>query len=440
LSVATDIVRTTSGVPRVYVETSHALPLVSMAVSIRSGAASDPVGQEGLTRILVRMLRRGCRGFSAFEVEERIDALGAEFAADVSTSVITLHADVITRSLDQLVDLLARMIAEPSFDEVELGRLLREAQSEVVEVRDNDRALGTRHFRRLVFAGHPYGRRLSGTVASLQRITRADVVAHYARHFRRGNISIAFAGDISEARAHEIGQRLVAGLPEGEAEVDPLPPPPPLPGRRLVFVDKPERTQTQILIGALGSHPRDSDHIALHVGTTIFGGTFTSRLMKAIRSERGWSYGASARLPYDRERDAFSMWTFPAAKDAAACIALELELLGTWLEQGISARELAFAKRYLMRSHAFDIDTPQKRVHQKLDIELFDLPPDYHTHYLDHVKAVTLEQANDAARRRISADNLVFSVVGTHAEIGEAVAAAVPGLSNVEVVAYDADE
>jgi len=432
-------VAATSTVPRVYVETSHALPLVSIAVSIRSGAASDPIGKEGLTRILVRMLRRGCRGFSAFEIEERIDAIGAEFAGDVSTSVITLHADVISRSLDHLVDLLGRMMAEPTFDEVELGRLLREAQSEVIEVRDNDRALGTRHFRRLVFAGHPYGRRLSGTLASLQSITRADIVAHYGRHFRRDNIAIAFAGDITEARAHEIGKRLVAGLPQGIAAADPLPSPAVSPGRRLVFVDKPERTQTQILIGAVGSHPRDPDHIALHVATTIFGGTFTSRMMRAIRSERGWSYGASARLPYDRERDAFSMWTFPAAKDAAACIALELDLLSTWLDKGISARELAFVKRYLMRSHAFDIDTPQKRVHQKLDIELFDLPDDYHTGYLAHVKSVTVEQANDAARRRISAANLVFSVVGTHAEIGEAVAAAVPGLTNIEVVAYDAD-
>jgi hypothetical protein len=130
--------------------------------------------------------------------------------------------------------------------------------------------------------------------------------------------------------------------------------------RRLVFVDKPERTQTQILLGEVGSHPRDADHISLHVATTIFGGTFTSRMMKAIRSERGWSYGAYARLPYDKERDAFSMWTFPAAKDAAACITLELELLNAWRDKGISARELAFAKRYLVRSHAFDIYTPQR--------------------------------------------------------------------------------
>jgi len=425
--------------PKIYVEQSEALPLVSIAVAIRSGAASDPIGKEGLTRAMVRMLRRGCRGLSSHEIEEKIDALGAEFSADVSPSVITLHADVISRSLEPLVDLVAKMIAEPTFDEVELGRLLRETEGEIIELYDNDRALATRHFRRLVFGDHPYGRRLGGTIPSVRRLKRQDVTDHYRRHFVQSNFSIAFAGDVSEARAANLSKRLVAGLTDGQPTEDTIRPPESARGRRLCFVDKPERTQTQILVGELGSHPKDPDHIALHVATTIFGGTFTSRMMRAIRSERGWSYGAYARLPYDRERDAFSMWTFPAAKDAAACIALELELMKAWQEKGILPRELAFAKRYLVRSHAFDVDTPQKRVHQRLDIDLFDLPADYHAKYVEHVQAVTLDEANDAVRRRISNENLVVSLVGTHAEIGEAVANAVPGLSKVEVVAYDAE-
>jgi zinc protease len=425
--------------PKIYIEENPALPLISIAVAIRSGASTDPPGKEGLTRVMMRMLRRGCRGMTSHEIEERIDALGAELSADVSTSVLTLHVDVISRSLDIMVDLLATIMAEPTFDEIELGRLLRETQGEIVEARDNDRSLATRHFRRMVFDGHPYGRRLGGSIPSVSTITVSEVRAHYQRHFVRGNLAIAFAGDLTEARALELAERLVTRLPPGAPRGEGVPAPATQSGRRLVFVDKPERTQTQILIGGLGSHPRDPDHIALHVATTIFGGTFTSRMMRAIRSERGWSYGAYARLPYDLERDAFSMWTFPAAKDAAACIALELELLSAWLGQGISERELAFARRYLVRSHAFDVDTAQKRVHQKLDVDLFDLPADYHTGYIEHVQAVTTATANDAVKRRISLADLTIAVVGTRSEIGDAVAGAISDLSKVEVVAYDAE-
>src|SRR5438067_13670737 len=86
-----------------YVEESAALPFVSIAVAIRSGASTDPVGKEGLTRVMVRLLRRGCRGFLSHEIEEKTDALGAESPADVSASVITRHADVLPRAPYSLV-------------------------------------------------------------------------------------------------------------------------------------------------------------------------------------------------------------------------------------------------------------------------------------------------------------------------------------------------
>src|SRR5262249_17823261 len=163
--------------------------------------------------------------------------------------------DVIARSLDDFTTLLARLIAEPTFDEVELGRLLRESQGEIIEARDNDRSLATRQFRRVLFEGHPYGKRISGQLASIASIGR-DGVRQYRRAFVRDNVSIAVSGDVTEEGARALAEKLVAGLPRGPKPQDRIPPPAGKPGRRLVFVDKPDRTQTQILIGCIGSHPR----------------------------------------------------------------------------------------------------------------------------------------------------------------------------------------
>src|SRR5262249_34669451 len=149
---------------------------------------------------------------------------------------------------------------------------------------------------------------------------------------------------------------------------------------------KPVRTQTQMVIGGLGTHAHDPDHIALVVANTAFGGTFTSRLMQEIRAKRGWSYGASSLFGFDRQREAFSMWTAPSTTDAAACLTLELELLHTFREDGLTAEDLEFVKRYLVRSHAFEVDTARKRVHQRLDAALLDMPAGYHEHYLERVK------------------------------------------------------
>ena len=211
-----------------------------------------------------------------------------------------------------------------------------------------------------------------------------------------------------------------------------------LKGRHLRIVDKPERTQTQIQIGRLGTHPHDADHVPLLVGNAVFGGAFTARLMRAVRSERGWSYGASSRLSIDRVREAWNMWTFPASTDAAPCIALQLELMKTWVDAGITAEELAFAKSFLIKSHAFAIDTADKRLEQAMEVWLYDLPSNYFSDYLQHVEAVTAEQVNQALGTRLSTDDLVLSVVATESEIGAALKA-LPGLASSEVVAFDAD-
>jgi zinc protease len=424
-------------VTHVFVESSDALPIVSVLIAFRSGSAHDPEGRDGLGRITARMLRRGAEGWSAQRIEETIDALGGELAADASPSATTVHFEVIRRSLDPLADIVATLLAKPAFDEVELGRLKREAEAELIEARDSDRALASRAFRRTLFAGHPYGRRVSGTIAAIRAMERDHARAFYGRHYARANAVVAISGDIDEAEGRTLAERLLAGLPEGERIADPVPPPTPKRGRRLVFVDKPERTQTQMVIGGLGTHAHDPDHMPLLVANTAFGGTFTSRLMQEVRAKRGWSYGASSRVGFDRQRDAFTMWTAPAATDAAACLALEFDLLHAFREEGITEEELGFVKRYLVRSHAFEIDTARKRVHQRLEAELFDLPEGYHDRYLTDVEAVDVASARTAVRARISEDDLVIGVVGTHAEIGKAIEKAIPNLAEVTVAPFD---
>ncbi len=425
----------------VLVESSHALPLVSFVVAFETGSYFDPVGREGLARFTGRMLRRGAGKMSAQALEAAIDRLGAELSVEVSSTSVAVHAQVIRRNLEPFVKLVAEVLGAPTFDADEIERLRKKALAEVVEARDNDRSLAQQAFRPAVFGDHPYARTAHGRPKTLAAITQDEVKDHFARHYLRENATFGFAGDIRREEAERIAAELLQALPSGkppsfDALVDPKGPT----GRTLTIVDKPERTQTQIIFGGLGSSAHDDDHVPLVVATSIFGGTFTSRLMREVRSKRGWSYGASARISVERVRHAFSMWTFPAATDAAKCAALELELLEKLVADGVTPRETSFVKNYLVRSHAFEIDTPQKRLHQELDTRVLGLPDDYHTAYLDKVKATTTEAANLSIKKRISVENLAVVVVGTAKEIEADLRAAIPGLRDVRVVPFDADD
>ena len=358
----------------------------------------------------------------------------------MSVSSSALHGQVIERNLGGFINLLATLMAEPTFPEDEYERLRRETLAEIVEARDNDRSLAQQAFRREVWKGHAYARSTTGTNKTLAALTLDDVRAAYRTHFVQGNVALGFSGDVETPRAVELAERLAEGLAKGPRVPDPVGEPGRIPGRRLVFVDKPERTQTQILIGGLGTSPHDADHVPLSVANAVFGGSFTSRLMREVRSKRGWSYGAYARLAVDKQRQAFSMWTFPAATDAPACIALELQLLEAFVSKGIGPKELSFIKKFLGRSYAFDIDTAAKRLHQGLDVEVLGLPADYYSAYLAKLDAVTVAQANAAVKVRLSADDVLVVVVGTAAELDEKVRLSIPRLAEHKVVPFDREE
>ncbi len=422
-----------------YVESSTVVPLVSISFSLRSGALADPEEKDGLSRLTARMMRRGCEGMTSTEIESAVDRLGGEIGFDVGPTTTSLHGQVIRRNLRPFLELIGKILGTPTFDQAELERLKRETLAELLESRDSDRALAGLAFRRALFGTHPYGRTASGRRHTVETLTREDVVATYKRRFIQSDVVLGFAGAISLEEAKTLGAAVVRSLPEGPRVETRIAEPTPPVGRRLFFVDKPERTQTQILIGSLGTHPRDADHWPLVAATAVFGGTFTSRMMREIRSKRGWSYGTSARLSVERKRHAFTMGAFPAAADCAPCIALELKLLEDFTNDGITPRELAFIKNYLVRSHAFDVDTAGKRLGHVLETELLDLPEDYHSRYLDHVRAVTLETANAAVKERLSAKNLVVVVVGTGTEILDAVTKAIPDLVDHAVIPFDKD-
>jgi zinc protease len=420
------------------IEESHDLPLVHFQVVIPAGSIEDPEGREGLTRLSARLLRRGTTKRDSRTIEETIDALGAELAIETSHGFVRLAGSTIKRSLEPMLALVGELLEEPSFPEAELGQLKRETAAALLELTDSDQSLASMHLRRAIFRGHPYGRPSLGTQKTLARIGHDDVVSRFRAGIATRPRLIGLSGAITRAEGERLVQRYLSTARRSITQ--PVRPPEPSisSGRHMRVIDKPERTQTQIQIGRIASHPHDPDHVALLVGNAVFGGAFTARLMRAVRSERGWSYGASSRLGLDRVRETWSMWTFPAASDAAACIELQLALMSDWVEKGIDDSELEFAKSYLVKSHAFSIDTADKRLEQILDVALYDLPPDYYSAFVERVQAVTRAEVNDALLKRLSPKDLVLSVVATESEIGDSLRKAAQTTS-CEVIPYDVD-
>ena len=423
--------------PVVFLESSLDLPIVRVLLTFRSGATHDPPGLEGLARLCVRMLRRGSEGLTSHDFEDRLDSLGGELSAEVTRAITSIHLQVVRRSLEPFLDLVARVIGAPLFTEDDLAKLKRQAVAEIIAAEDGDRALVSRAFRKVVFGEHVYGRPVHGTRTSVAAITRGDVIGFFRRHYSRENAVLAIAGDVLPEERDAIVHRLLGSLPVGEAVDDPAPMPEPRAGRRLVIVDKPSRTQTQLVVGSLGAVVGSPDYVPLMLANTAFGGTFSSRLVRAVRVERGLSYLALSHLAYNRRRETFAVRTAPSANDAAACLSLEIELLRSLLAEGITDDELAFAKSYVVRSFAFAVDTPKKRALARLEAELLGMPQGDPAKYLARVASVTREETAAAVALRIPEDAWTIAAVGSAEALAEPLARAMGGASEISVFPPD---
>lgn len=441
-----------SGDIELHVEPDTSIPLVDIDVILRGGSIHDPVGREGLARLHARLLRRGTvrkklasghaiAARTADEIEEAIERLGASLSAEVTPSAVRFHASVIRRNVEPLFEILASLFTAPAFREDDLAFVRRETQAELLAQLDNDRWLASRALRHAVLGAHPYGRSVTGTERSLEAITRRDIRAHHATRLRAGNLLVGFSGDITAAQARGLVEAHLADVPAG-ASLDEAPPDPAPPrGLRIVLIDKPDRTQTQLFLGTTGVRVAEPAYYPLLLANTVFGGTFSARLVREVRSERGWSYSASSRLYADRARDLWVAYTHPSVTDARDCLALELDLFAQFVQGGVRKAEVAFAKAYLTGSHAFDRDTAAKRLEPRLDASLYGVPSSFFGRYLEHIAAVDAASASHAVRQRLGGatgkgTDLVVAILAPRAL--ERALAALPGVTSIQVLPHTA--
>ncbi len=423
--------------PQLHVAPSADAPLVWIEVAIKGGASADPIGVEGLHRHASLLARRGAGDRDRAAFDDALDRLGAAIDVGVGRDTVTLSALTLTRNLDPVVAMLSDILAVPRFTVEEHERLRRETPQVLDEIRDDDGALATRWFDRECLPGHPYARTSLGTEASLERIELEAARALWRREVVTPNLVIGVAGDIDEAQAHAIAARLTERLPATASPALPVFGAAIVGGRRrVVLVDKAERSQAQLRLGHLGPRYGEADTAALLLFETGFGGMFSSRLMQEIRVKRGWSYGAGCTVRRSRGRHWIEMWMATGIEVAGEAVATTLGLYADVAEHGLTADELALARAYVVGSMPFHQATARQRMQLAVRDAVFGLPADYTISLPARVADLGGDDVRAATGRWLRPDELVTVAVATR-ELAEAGLAAA-GAGPVTVVEHDA--
>src|SRR5271168_4927505 len=165
----------------------HGVPIVSVAALIKSGAAADPVGQEGLASQTAQLLRKGSKKRSAQQFAADLDFIGGSFESGARADFSIISVEFLTKDLNKGMDLFADALVEPTFPQEEVDKSLAQILDAVKGSKDEPRQVLATYYDAYLYGGRGYGRPAEGDEISLKKITRDSITKFYAANYTPGN-------------------------------------------------------------------------------------------------------------------------------------------------------------------------------------------------------------------------------------------------------------
>ncbi|MCI1004122.1 pitrilysin family protein [Herbaspirillum sp. C7C8] len=405
---------------RVLFVANHAIPMLDVSVQFDAGQRRDPADKAGLAELTVASLTRGVEaadGAPALSEAQILDGF-ADVAAQQQGGAGQDRAGVSLRTLsssaerDAALGLLGRMLAHPAFPQAGLERDRALAIANLKEELTKPEAIAEKAFMAAAYGRHPYA--VEASEASLQAITREDLLAFHRAHYVANRAVIALIGDISQAQARAIASALTRELPQGAAL--PALPPVTAPKGGEQRIAHPA-SQSHILIGAPAIQRGDNDFFALTVGNYVLGGGgFVSRLTDEVREKRGLSYSVYSYFSPLAQPGPFQIGLQTKKEQTAEALRVTRATLDKFLQEGLTAAELKAAKDNLAGGFALRIDSNAKLLENLAVIGFYGLPLDYLDHWIERIRAVSVQDVRAAFRKHVHPDELSTVIVGAAAE------------------------
>ncbi len=273
-------------------------PRTRLLISLNGGAERDPKGSEGQAEFLAALMTRGAGERNAEAFTKALTLAGADASVTGDIGSYTVRFDAPTDGLEKSLSLLSDVIERPRFDPKEAELVTGEAVAGLESATQDPAEMAIRAMSAFYAPGDPNGR--YATIESLKRLTQKGMRTEHRAVFQPQNASIVAAGSAPvEVLVEQLNTAFTGWTNSGaptDKYVDQRPPNGEL---TTLLVDLPGASQTRLLYRATGIGPQDKGYRAADAAALILGGTFTSRLNAKLREEKGYTYGASARLePY----------------------------------------------------------------------------------------------------------------------------------------------
>ncbi|OJH42829.1 peptidase M16 [Cystobacter ferrugineus] len=421
---------TTSSGLKVLAAERGPLPLVAMRLVVRAGSAVDPKDKHGLADFTARLMRRGTQKRGADELDEAIEFVGASFSVGSNEDLLSFFVTTPAEHFPAMIGLLGEIVREPSFPEREVELARERTLAGFANDLDDPSTIADRAFTRALWGAHPYGHDIGGSSAHVRTFTREDLVRFHCERLGPKVALLSVVGAVDPKLVLDEAEKAFAGWTGGPEAAPQIPAMGKMASGRILLVDKPDQTQTQVRIGGPGFRMGHPDYFPSTAMNNVLGGGFTSRLVNEVRVERGLTYGISSYFDMLNVGGVFAISTFTQTERTREMLDVTLSEVAKVRAGGISAAELKKAQRYLAGLYPMRTETNESVASVIGDIRVHALGDDWVEKFRERLCTVKPRQTQEVAAKYLFPTPPLIVLLGK----ASAVKKQLKGLGPVKVV------
>jgi predicted Zn-dependent peptidase len=405
---------------RVIVLENHKLPTFAMQMFVLSGGLSDPANQPGIAQYAAAMLREGTKTRTSKQISEAVESLGSTLSASsgLSSQLSTVSAGGLTENFDQIMELFADVIQNPSYPADELNTLKGRALAQLRFQRSQPDFLANEMFSKVMYGDHPAGR-VSQKPEQIQSLTPEILRQFHSTYYKPNNAIFAIVGDVKPAEVVAKLEKSFAGWQRGDTPPLNLPKVSDPSRSKIYLIDRPGAEQTNLIIGNLAIERNDPDYYAMDVMNQVLGGGASARLFLNLREDKGYTYGAYSGFSASKYRGVFRSSADVQTDVTKASIDEMINEYKRIRDEKIPADEFDRAKRTIIGSFALQLESPLSLLSNIVTQKVYSLPADYWDTYPQKIASVTAEDVQRVAQKYLDLGKLQIIAVGDAKRIAE---------------------
>ena len=397
----------------VWFTTDPELDVITVGLCFQyAGNQADPKDKPGLSNFLVAMLDEGAGPYDSQSFKKKLIEKNIQLSISSNQDSITVVFKTTSANMIEAFQLIKLALTSPNFPNDAHVRTQQQMAAVLIQSLHKPEAIAKEKIMGTVLGeDHVYAKNTEKKLASLPSYTKKDLENHLERHITQANLTIAAAGNISEATLRNCLEDLISAFPPGKKITQTTNGKLLSPGK--VIHHEMNVPQATIMFAHPGIARNDPDFYAAYLLIQALGGSaFESRLWKEIREKRGLAYYISLGLFSQKLQHGIIGATGTKTTSVQEVIRLIREQWKNVAKNGLTQEELTLQKQFLNESYPLSFTKTADIVNVLLSYQSEELPKSYIQEREALFNHLTVDDIKRVAKRLLKDDELTFLIVG----------------------------